>query len=101
MPVKYYSAGMTARLAFAVAICSDPDILLLDEVLAVGDHTFKAKCQARMEEFCASGKTLVLASHDKIQISRLCNRAVWLDRGCIRIQGQTEEVLDAYFGMKE
>ena len=96
MPVKYYSSGMVARLAFAVAICSDPDILLLDEVLSVGDHSFKSKCSDRLRAFRARGKTLIVTSHDFLQISELCTRAVWLDRGSIRMQGSPQEVFGAY-----
>jgi len=101
MPVKYYSPGMVARLAFAVAICSDPDILLLDEILAVGDYSFRAKCKDRLNAFRASGKTLVVTSHDPKTLSKLCTRAVWLDRGCIRMQGRIGEVMRAYYKMKK
>ena len=95
-PVKYYSPGMVARLAFAVAIFSEPDILLLDEVLAVGDHSFKEKCLNRLDAFRASGKTLMITSHDPEHLSRLSTRAVWLDNGCNRMEGKPEEVLKAY-----
>jgi ABC-type polysaccharide/polyol phosphate transport system ATPase subunit len=100
IPVKYYSAGMVARLAFAVAIYSDPDILLLDEVLSVGDHSFKAKCLDRLDAFRASDKTLIITSHDPQQLSMLCTRAVWLDQGCIRMEGEPQEVLKAYHRAK-
>ena len=96
IPVKYYSSGMVGRLAFAVAIFSDPDILLLDEVLSVGDQTFKDKCLNRLEAFCASGKTLVFTTHDQEQLSRLCTRAVLLDQGRVRMEGEAKEVLEAY-----
>lgn len=99
IPVKYYSPGMAARLAFAVAIFSDPDILLLDEILAVGDYSFKEKCLNRVDAFRASGKTLVITSHDRQTISKFCTRAVWLDQGCIRMEGEPEEVLEAYYKM--
>lgn len=97
MPVKYYSPGMVARLAFSVAIFSEPDILLLDEVLAVGDHSFKKKCRDRLDTFRNSGKTLVVTGHDPRGLSELCTRAVWLDRGSVRMEGQLEEVMKAYY----
>ncbi len=96
MPVKYYSSGMRARLAFAVAVCGRPEILLLDEVLAVGDISFQEKCLARLQEFRAEGGTLVVVSHDFTTLRGLCPRAVWLDNGAIRKDGPLEEVLLAY-----
>ena len=80
-PLKYYSSGMEARLAFAVAVCLEPDVLLLDEVLAVGDQAFRDRCQDRLRAFHASGGTLILVSHEMDQIQQLCSRAVWLERG--------------------
>ena len=97
IPVKFYSAGMIARLAFSVEICANPDILLLDEVLSVGDHAFKEKSLARLNEFRSKGKTLVVTSHDQELLSKLCTRAVWLDRGRIRLEGKPEEVLESYY----
>jgi lipopolysaccharide transport system ATP-binding protein len=91
---------MIGRLVFAVAIYADPDILPLDEVLSVGDHSFKEKCLDRLDAFCASGRTLVLTSHDRERLFELCTHAVWLDQGCIRMQGQPEEVLSAYHKMQ-
>lgn len=95
-PVKYYSSGMQARLAFAVAVCVEPDILLLDEVLAVGDQAFRERCYARIERFRASGGTLVVVSHDADALRRLCTRAVWLEKGQTRMDGDVHTVLDAY-----
>ena len=80
-PIKTYSSGMAARLGFAVAVHVDPDVLLVDEVLAVGDEYFQHKCYAKIAEFRGAGKTIVLVSHDIGLISRLCDRAIWLDQG--------------------
>jgi len=96
MPVKYYSSGMQARLAFAVAICVDPDILLLDEVLAVGDQGFRERCMERLRRFREAGGTLVAVSHDPEGIEKLCGRAVWLQAGQVRMEGPTAEVAAAY-----
>src|SRR5918994_1132798 len=95
-PLKYYSSGMEARLAFAVAVCLQPDILLLDEVLAVGDQTFRDRCLARLRAYHAGGGTLILVSHEMAQIRELCSRAVWLERGTMRMDGNVAQVLDAY-----
>jgi ABC-type polysaccharide/polyol phosphate transport system ATPase subunit len=95
-PLKYYSSGMEARLAFAVAVCLQPDVLLLDEVLAVGDQAFRDRCQARLRAFHASGGTLILVSHEMDQVRKLCTRAVWLERGTLRMDGDVEQVLTAY-----
>lgn len=96
MPVKYYSSGMQARLAFAVAVCVRPEVLLLDEVLAVGDQEFQEKCLDHLDKFKAAGGTMVVVSHDAGVLRRLCDRAVWLERGAIRREGAVDEVLDAY-----
>jgi ABC-type polysaccharide/polyol phosphate transport system ATPase subunit len=95
-PLKYYSSGMEARLAFAVAVCLQPDVLLLDEVLAVGDQAFRDRCQARLRAFHASGGTLILVSHEMDQVRKLCTRAVWLEKGMLRMDGDVEQVLTAY-----
>ena len=95
-PLKYYSSGVEARLAFAVAVCLQPDVLLLDEVLAVGDQAFRERCHARLRAFHASGGTLILVSHETDQVRKLCSRAVWLEQGTIRMDGGTEHVLAAY-----
>ena len=96
MPVKNYSSGMYARLAFAVAISVDPDILLIDEVLSVGDERFQIKCYERISEFRAQGKTIVLVSHSLDAIRALCGSAVWLKNGEIREQGDSAAVVGSY-----
>jgi ABC-type polysaccharide/polyol phosphate transport system ATPase subunit len=96
MPVKYYSSGMQARLAFAVAVCIEPDVLLLDEVLAVGDREFRERCTARLHAFRARGGTLIAVSHDLDAAAEICSRAVWIDRGQVRMEGEIEEVTRAY-----
>jgi ABC-type polysaccharide/polyol phosphate transport system ATPase subunit len=95
-PVKNYSSGMYVRLGFSVAIHTDPDILLVDEVLAVGDEAFAHRCLRRIEEFLAQGKTLVLVSHDLGLVQSLCDRAHWLDGGAVRMSGRPRPVVDAY-----
>lgn len=95
-PVKNYSSGMYVRLGFAVAIHTDPDILLVDEVLAVGDEAFARRCLRRIEEFLAAGKTLVFVSHALDLVESLCDRVMWLDRGEQRMMGLPRRVVDAY-----
>jgi len=96
MPVKYYSSGMVARLAFSVAINLDPEILLLDEVLAVGDQVFQEKCIRRLKAFHEKGGTLLAVSHNLGQVTELCSRAIWMQDGRIRLAGDIEPVLKAY-----
>lgn len=95
-PIKNYSSGMKARLGFAIATVVRPQILIVDEVLAVGDAAFQQKCQKRMQEMLAGGTTLLLVSHSMNDIKRLCNHAVWLDKGVCRMVGDVEEVCEAY-----
>ena len=95
-PVKYYSSGMYVRLAFAVAAHLEPEILLVDEVLAVGDINFQKKCLGKMGDVARAGRTVVLVSHQLNQIRRLAHRAVWVDSGGIRQDGPTHEVVSAY-----
>lgn len=95
-PVKTYSSGMKSRLGFAVAVHIEPDILILDEVLAVGDALFKRKCYAKMEEFFKSGKTILFVSHDANSVNQLCNRAVLLYGGAILMDGTPKEVTKYY-----
>lgn len=95
-PVKYYSSGMRARLAFAVAVSARPDVLLLDEVLVVGDLWFKERCLERLAAFHDAGGTLVVASHDLDTTRTLCTRAIWLDDGRIVMDGDLETVFAAY-----
>ena len=95
-PVKQYSSGMHTRLAFAVATEVDPDILILDEILAVGDAAFQEKCFARIRKFRESGKTILMVSHSMQQIVNQCDRAVLLDHGTIIADGQPEDVAEYY-----
>jgi lipopolysaccharide transport system ATP-binding protein len=95
-PVKHYSSGMYVRLAFAVAAHLEPEILLVDEVLAVGDINFQKKCLGKMGEVARAGRTVVLVSHQLNQIRKLCHRVVWVDDGAIRLNGDTHEVVSAY-----
>ena len=95
-PVKHYSSGMYVRLAFAVAAHLEPEILLVDEVLAVGDINFQKKCLGKMGEVAKGGRTVVLVSHQLNQIRRLCQRVAWVDGGVIRMEGGTHEVVSAY-----
>lgn len=96
LPVRYYSAGMHVRLAFAIATAVDPEILLVDEVLSVGDLAFQEKARARMQEMMARAKLIVLVSHDLASLARLCERVVWMDHGTIRQDGPANEVIEAY-----
>jgi energy-coupling factor transporter ATP-binding protein EcfA2 len=95
-PVKNYSSGMYVRLGFSVAIHTDPDVLLVDEVLAVGDEAFSHRCLRRIEEFLARGRTLLLVSHSLGLIEEFCDRALWLDHGRKRLLGSPRRVADAY-----
>lgn len=95
-PVKNYSSGMYVRLGFAVAIHTDPDVLLVDEVLSVGDEAFAHRCIHRIEEFLASGRTLLFVSHGLDQVESLCDRVLWLDRGIQKLIGEPRRVVDAY-----
>jgi ABC-2 type transport system ATP-binding protein len=97
VPIKYYSAGMMARLGFALSTAVQADILLIDEVLAVGDLAFQRKCEARMRAMLASGSTVVIVSHDAEAVRSLCQEAVWLDRGVLREAGPATTVVDAYY----
>jgi ABC-type polysaccharide/polyol phosphate transport system ATPase subunit len=95
-PVKNYSSGMYVRLGFAVAIHTDPDVLLVDEVLAVGDEAYAHRCLRRIEEFLAAGKTVLFVSHALDLVESLCDRALWLHRGSQRLVGIPRRVADAY-----
>jgi lipopolysaccharide transport system ATP-binding protein len=95
-PVKHYSSGMYVRLAFAVAAHLEPEILLVDEVLAVGDINFQKKCLGKMGDVAKAGRTIVLVSHQMNQIRRLCQRVIWMDGGQVRRDGPTHDVLAAY-----
>lgn len=95
-PLRTYSTGMAARLAFSVATDVDPDILLIDEVLSVGDERFQIKSEARMKEFRRAGKTIVFVSHSARQINETCDRAVWIHEGRVVREGPAAEVTEAY-----
>lgn len=95
-PLRTYSTGMVARLGFAVATSTRPDILLIDEVLSVGDTQFQEKCLARMRDFQAHGSTIVLVSHSMARIREFCSRAIWLKEGEIAAQGDPAEVVARY-----
>ena len=96
VPLKNYSSGMVARIAFAIATVVDPDILIADEVLAVGDYAFQEKCEKRMEQLLASGTTVIFVSHSTEQVKRLCNKATWLEHGKIIMTGDAQTVCDEY-----
>ena len=96
VPIKNYSSGMQARIAFAIATMVRPDILIVDEVLAVGDFKFQEKCHQRMREMLDAGTTLLLVSHNIDDIRRLCDHAVWIDHGKIVTSGKAEEICDRY-----
>jgi len=95
-PLKTYSSGMKVRLAFAIATSVDPDILIIDEALAVGDGYFQKKCIDRIEAFREGGKTLLFCSHSMYLVKQLCRRAIWLERGSLRMVGEAAEVVAAY-----
>jgi ABC-type polysaccharide/polyol phosphate transport system ATPase subunit len=96
LPLRTYSSGMVARLGFAVATDINPDIVLVDEVLAVGDIDFMEKSRARMEKIMGEGSTVVLVSHDLETIRSLATRAIWMEQGKVRAEGATNQVVDAY-----
>ena len=96
VPIKNFSSGMRARLGFAVATVVDPDILIVDEVLAVGDYAFQQKCLKRMSEMLDGGTTLVFVSHSIDQVKKLCDHAVWINKGTIMQTGDVNTVCDAY-----
>ena len=95
-PVRTYSSGMFMRLAFAVAINVDAEILLVDEILSVGDQHFQEKCINKMKELKAEGKTMVFVTHSLDTVENLCNRAVWIHNGRIKIDGEPKEVISEY-----
>jgi ABC-type polysaccharide/polyol phosphate transport system ATPase subunit len=96
MPMQTYSSGMYGRLAFSVAVNMDPDILLIDEALSVGDARFKRKSFEKMRELCGQDRTILLVSHALGSIEELCDSAVWMHKGTMQMQGQPEEVVHAY-----
>ena len=96
VPLRNYSSGMVVRLAFSVATVVDPDILIVDEILAVGDADFQAKSKARMLELMGGGTTVLFVSHSLDQIREMCDRVLWLDHGQIKMLGETKTVCDEY-----
>lgn len=97
-PLRTYSTGMVMRLAFSVAIHMDPEVLVIDEVLAVGDQAFQTKCFEKIHQFRSAGKTLLCVSHAAGMVMEICDQAVWLDRGEVIMTGGTRDVLEAYAG---
>lgn len=96
MPLKTYSSGMLMRLAFSVATVVEPDILIVDEILSVGDEYFQRKSRARMMELMGGGTTVLFVSHSLDQIRTMCNRVVWLDHGKVKMVGNSDEICNAY-----
>ncbi len=96
VPVKNFSTGMAARLGFSIATIITPEILIVDEILAVGDHDFQVKCEKKMNEMISRGATLLFVSHSEEKVKQLCRRALWLDHGRARMLGLAHEVCDVY-----
>ena len=96
VPVKNYSSGMLARLGFSIATIVDAEILIVDEILSVGDAAFQRKCEQKMDALLSGGTTLIFVSHSGEQVKRLCRKAVWLDHGQVQLYGDSAEVYDAY-----
>ena len=96
VPVKNFSSGMYARLGFAIATMVEPDILIVDEVLSVGDFRFQEKCEKRIREMIGHGVTIILVSHDSKLIKEMCSRVIWLEHGAIRKMGSTESICNEY-----
>lgn len=96
VPIRTYSSGMLARLAFSVATMVNPEILIVDEILSVGDEAFQVKSRARMQELMSGGTTVLFVSHSLSQIRELCDRVAWLEQGQIKMLGDTEDVCNAY-----
>lgn len=95
-PIRTYSSGMMARLGFAVATDTDPDVLILDEIMGVGDEAFQRKSETRIRSFFEKGITILLVSHNMDQVEKLCTRAVWLDHGKVEEEGIPEKVVERY-----
>lgn len=101
MPIKNYSSGMVARIAFAIATVVKPDILIVDEILAVGDFLFQQKCEQRIRELMSEGTTVVIVSHSIEQIESLCDRVLWIEKSRVRMIGKTYEVCSAYRSLQD
>lgn len=95
-PLKYYSSGMSARLGFAIAVHARPELLIIDEALAVGDSEFQNKCYEKIEQLCASGTTLMLVTHNMNDIEKVCSRGIWLDNGRIGFDGEVKDAVGCY-----
>jgi len=96
VPVKNFSSGMVSRLAFAIATIGTPDILIVDEVLSVGDFRFQQKCQERIQRMREGGTTILFVSHSIAQVKDVCDKVVWLDKGHLKMQGDSQEICDVY-----
>lgn len=100
-PVKNFSSGMSARLGFSIATMVEPEILIVDEILSVGDYAFQQKCEKRMEQILSSGTTLIFVSHSAEQVVKLCKKVIWLDKGQMIMQGEAEYVSNRYISAQE
>ena len=96
VPIKNFSSGMLARLGFAIATIGTPDILILDEVLSVGDYRFQEKCEKRIQNMIKKDTSILFVSHSVAQVKKICNKAVWLEKGQVKMKGSTEEVCGIY-----
>ena len=96
VPMKNYSSGMVARVGFAIATVTTPDILIVDEILAVGDFLFQEKCEKRINDLMSGGTTVIIVSHSIDQIMRLCDRVAWIEKGRIKMMGEAKEVCEIY-----
>lgn len=96
LPVRYYSAGMLVRLAFSIATAMEPEVLLVDEILNAGDHSFRAKAKQRMQSMMEKARLMVLVSHDLDMLPELCDRVIWLEQGRLKMDGTPEEVIRCY-----
>lgn len=99
-PIKNYSSGMVARLGFAIATANMPDILIADEILGVGDYKFQQKCEERMQKIIDNGATVIFVSHSIEQVKTVCNKAIWLNKGQLVMQGDVDTVCDKYMKME-
>jgi ABC-type polysaccharide/polyol phosphate transport system ATPase subunit len=97
-PLRTYSSGMIARLGFAIATDVDPDILIVDEVLSVGDEAFQRKSSERMQQFQESGTSIMLVSHNMSVIQHMCDRVAWINNGCLQMIGTPDKTIQAYLG---
>lgn len=101
VPVKNYSSGMMARLGFSIATLVKPDILIVDEILSVGDHSFQEKCSKRMEEMMSGGTTVILVSHDESMVKKICRHAAWINKGHLMFVGDSEVAVEHYLSSIE